>query len=647
MSDTTRHQPDRSDIERVQRLVGPNYRLDWIVGRGGMSTVWLAHRTGGGPGDTVAVKVLKPEYTDNAEFRERFRNEAVASAKLDSPNVVRTYDYREVRDAGMTFCFIIMEFVQGESLADVLAREKQLSEQLTVDILTQATVGLQAIHAAGMVHRDIKPGNLLITPDGTVKVADFGIAKAAEAVPLTRTGMVVGTAQYVSPEQAQGRKVGAPSDIYSLGVVGFEMLTGHRPFRGDSTVSVAIAHINEPVPDLPNTISPQVRELIAVSLRKDPRTRYANGAELFDAIQAVRAGHHPPTPALVARGHVAPPPMPMGPITEHLPTQSIAAVTQPRDVGAPSVQGPATRGGSPVPGSLGGRASHQRPGQAGQTGQGGQAGGVGNGNHPQNGYPNGAYPNGGAHPQAPDGPARQRAAQRAAHRGQQPPASRANPAQQWPSRNRSSAARRGLIALVVLCLIIIAAIAAWWVMGVNRSNERDRTGQLISVTTVTDQRKPSEESPTDEPEDPQSDADGAQRNRGHGRDRTERSRTTVRTTTTVTHTPPRPRPAPGGAPESGGGATKPDNHGGDGGNTGGGAGAGTGSGSDSGSDSGAGDAGASSGGNGDGSDAGGDNGGGTQGGGAAGGVTTTTKQSSVRTSKTSDSSGARPSALAG
>lgn len=296
-------EPDRSDIERIQRLVGPRYQLQRVIGRGGMSTVWLASSTE--DDQLVAIKVLKPEYTDNAEFRERFHNEATASSMINSPNVVRTYTYREVRDAGMTFCFIIMEYVRGESLADVLARERQLPESRAVDVLAQAALGLAAIHAAGMVHRDIKPGNLLITPDGTVKVADFGIAKAAEAVPITRTGMVVGTAQYVSPEQAQGIKVTPATDIYSLGVVGYEMLTGQRPFTGESTVSIAIAHINEPPPALPLSISRGTRELIATALRKDPKARYANGNELAHAVSAVQAGQMPPAPAAIAAGGVA------------------------------------------------------------------------------------------------------------------------------------------------------------------------------------------------------------------------------------------------------------------------------------------------------------------------------------------------------
>lgn len=290
-------QPDRTDIERTQHMLGDRYELSWIIGRGGMSTVWLAwdkelERD-------VAIKILKPEYTDNAEFRTRFRNEAEAAQQLRSPNVVSTYDYGEVHDHGAKFSFIVMEYVRGESLADVLSREKTLPEFLALDVLSQAARGLDAIHSAGMVHRDIKPGNLLITSDGVVKVTDFGIAKAAEAVPLTRTGMVVGTAQYVSPEQAQGLNVGPASDVYSLGVVGYEMLAGQRPFIAESTVSVAIKHISEDPQPLPDTITPQARELVAICLRKTPAHRYSDGQELAAATLIVAQGKQPPQPHLM------------------------------------------------------------------------------------------------------------------------------------------------------------------------------------------------------------------------------------------------------------------------------------------------------------------------------------------------------------
>lgn len=305
------HQPDRTDIEYTQRLLGERYQLSWIVGRGGMSTVWLARDTVAQR--DVAIKILKPEYTESPEFRERFRNEAEAAEHFDSPNVVATYDYGEVspngsqptQDTRAVFCYIVMEYVRGESLADVLRRERQLPEPLALDLIRQTAMGLAAIHATGTVHRDIKPANLLLTADGTVKITDFGIAKAAQAVPLTQTGMVVGTAQYVSPEQAQGREVTAASDVYSLGVVAYEVLAGHRPFRGDSSVSVAIKHISEQPEPLPEELSAPLRELVNTCLRKSPQARYADGQELAKAAAAVLSGAPAPRPAAVSTADAA------------------------------------------------------------------------------------------------------------------------------------------------------------------------------------------------------------------------------------------------------------------------------------------------------------------------------------------------------
>ena len=163
-------------------------------------------------------------------------------------------------------------------------------------MLEQAAHGLAVIHRMGLVHRDIKPGNLMLTQHGQVKITDFGIAKAAAAVPLTRTGMVVGTAQYVSPEQAQGMKVTAASDVYSLGVVGYELLSGKRPFNGDSSVSVALAHVSAEPPALPISVSAPARELIEIALRKDPGQRFRDGNEFQLAISQVRQGLRPAQP---------------------------------------------------------------------------------------------------------------------------------------------------------------------------------------------------------------------------------------------------------------------------------------------------------------------------------------------------------------
>ena len=281
--------------EDLQRLVGDGYQLQWIIGHGGMSTVWLADDLANER--EVAIKVLRPEYSSNAEFLARFRNEALSAQGINSDNVVATYDYREAdTGAGFTVCFIILEYIRGESLADLIAREGQLDEAMALDVLEQAAHGLAVIHRMGLVHRDIKPGNLMITQNGQVKITDFGIAKAAAAVPLTRTGMVVGTAQYVSPEQAQGIKVTAASDVYSLGVVGYELLSGKRPFTGDSSVSVALAHVSAEPPALPISVSAPARELIEIALRKDPGQRFHDGNEFQLAISQVRQGMRPAQP---------------------------------------------------------------------------------------------------------------------------------------------------------------------------------------------------------------------------------------------------------------------------------------------------------------------------------------------------------------
>ncbi|WJY96487.1 serine/threonine-protein kinase [Corynebacterium fournieri] len=281
--------------EDLQQLVGEGYQLQWIIGHGGMSTVWLADDLNNER--EVAIKVLRPEFSSNAEFLARFRNEALSAQGINSDNVVATYDYQEVdTQAGFTVCYIIMEYIRGESLADLIAREGQLDEQLALDVLEQAAHGLAVIHRMGLVHRDIKPGNLMITQNGQVKITDFGIAKAAAAVPLTRTGMVVGTAQYVSPEQAQGMKVTAASDVYSLGVVGYEMLSGKRPFTGDSSVSVALAHVSAEPPALPISVTAPARELIEIALRKDPGQRFRDGNEFQLAISQVRQGLRPAQP---------------------------------------------------------------------------------------------------------------------------------------------------------------------------------------------------------------------------------------------------------------------------------------------------------------------------------------------------------------
>ncbi|MDG3017168.1 serine/threonine-protein kinase [Speluncibacter jeojiensis] len=275
--------------------IAGRYRLLRLVATGGMGQVWEAidQRLD----RRVAVKVLKAELSDNPEFLERFRIEARTTASLNHPGIAGVYDYGETTDpAGAQLAYLVMEFVDGEPLSAVLRRMGVIPLQHALDMLEQTGRALQVAHRAGLVHRDVKPGNILITPTGQVKITDFGIAKAIDAAPVTRTGMVMGTAQYIAPEQALGQDATAASDVYALGVVGYEALSGQRPFQGDGTLTVAMKHIQEPPRPLPSTLPPNVRELIEIALAKDPAARYANGGAFADAVAAVRAGRRPPRP---------------------------------------------------------------------------------------------------------------------------------------------------------------------------------------------------------------------------------------------------------------------------------------------------------------------------------------------------------------
>ncbi|KSU56533.1 MULTISPECIES: protein kinase domain-containing protein [unclassified Gordonia (in: high G+C Gram-positive bacteria)] len=280
--------------------IGDRYRLIRLIATGGMGQVWEALDTR--LNRRVAVKVLKAEYTSDPEFIARFRAEAQTTAKLNNPGIANVFDYGETPDynGGDPLAYLVMELVDGEPLNSVISRLGRLSLTNTLDMLEQTGRALQAAHSQGLVHRDVKPGNILITPVGQVKITDFGIAKAVDSAPVTKTGMVMGTAQYISPEQATGDEATAASDVYSLGVVGYEALTGRRPFLGDGAITVAMKHIREAPPPLPTNLPSGVRELIEITMAKDPRQRYANGGEFADAVAAVRAGRRPPRPGAIA-----------------------------------------------------------------------------------------------------------------------------------------------------------------------------------------------------------------------------------------------------------------------------------------------------------------------------------------------------------
>ncbi|WP_394553755.1 protein kinase [Agromyces sp. MMS24-JH15] len=263
---------------------GGRYELQSRIAIGGMGEVWQA--TDLVIGRQVAIKILKDEYLGDPGFLERFRAEARHAALVNHEGIANVFDYGEEEGSA----YLVMELVPGEALSTILEREHILSTDKVLDIVAQTAAALQAAHQAGLVHRDIKPGNLLITPDGRVKITDFGIARIADQVPLTATGQVMGTVQYLSPEQASGHPASPTTDIYSLGIVAYECLAGRRPFTGESQVAIAMAQINETPPDLPATVSEPVRNLVYACIAKNPADRPQSAAHLARAASALRRG---------------------------------------------------------------------------------------------------------------------------------------------------------------------------------------------------------------------------------------------------------------------------------------------------------------------------------------------------------------------
>ena len=265
----------------VGQLYGDRYRLQLRIAIGGMGEVWQAE-------DElilrqVAIKILKEEYMGDPMFLERFRTEAKSAALVEHEGIANIFDYGE--DAGSAY--LVMELVPGESLSRLLEREKKLSEEKVLDIIAQTSRALGAAHSRGLVHRDIKPGNLLITPEGKVKITDFGIARVGDQVPLTKTGQVMGTVQYLAPEQATGKSSTPATDLYSLGVVAYEALAGKRPFTGENQMAIAMAHINEMPPALPETIDPRVQNLVLSCLAKKPSQRPESATSLAIRAEAL------------------------------------------------------------------------------------------------------------------------------------------------------------------------------------------------------------------------------------------------------------------------------------------------------------------------------------------------------------------------
>jgi serine/threonine protein kinase/beta-lactam-binding protein with PASTA domain len=268
------------------RLLNNRYALDQKVGEGGMARVYRGRDAR--LNRTVAVKVLHPQYADDPGFLRRFQHEAQAAANLSHPAIVDVYDVGQDGDTH----YIVMEYVDGRDLKSLINREAPLDIDRALGIAEAVANGLEAAHRLGLIHRDIKPQNIMVSVDGQVRITDFGIAKSHLSTALTETGVTFGTADYIAPEQAQGQPASPPSDIYALGVVLYEMLTGRLPFGGDNPVGVAMQHVSAPPPPLRRfniAVSPQLEALVLRAMAKDPRERPQSAAEFAGLLHSYRS----------------------------------------------------------------------------------------------------------------------------------------------------------------------------------------------------------------------------------------------------------------------------------------------------------------------------------------------------------------------
>ncbi len=271
----------------LEHVFNGRYRVDDRLGTGGMAIVYrgtdlLLRRR-------VAIKVLRDQFALDDDFVKRFEYEAQAAARLSHPNVVNVYDFGREENC----YFIVMELVEGETLAAIMADGKQIPESVAIDYATQIAAGLAFAHRQELLHRDVKPANILVTHDDVVKLGDFGIARAVaeNAIGVTQPGMVMGSVAYISPEQAQGKELDQRSDLYSLGVVLYQMVAGRLPFTGDSPVAVALKHVTEPPPRVDPValrISPALASIVEKLLQKQPQERFASAAELGRALREAR-----------------------------------------------------------------------------------------------------------------------------------------------------------------------------------------------------------------------------------------------------------------------------------------------------------------------------------------------------------------------
>jgi eukaryotic-like serine/threonine-protein kinase len=259
-------------------LLGGRYLLETFIASGGMGDVWQARDEV--LGRIVAVKIMRPDSSSETVFAQRFHEEALLTAGLSHHNIATLFDYGTHED----IAYLVMEFVEGVPLSAAVRDQGAFDPAGVRSIIGQMALALHAAHDAGVVHRDVKPANVLLTDDGVVKLTDFGIARATTSTGLTKTGEMLGTPHYLSPEQALGRSATAASDLYALGVVAHELLTGRRPFDLDTPVATALAHITEPMPTLPAAVPTDLLEVITRCLAKDPKDRPASAREIAVAL---------------------------------------------------------------------------------------------------------------------------------------------------------------------------------------------------------------------------------------------------------------------------------------------------------------------------------------------------------------------------
>jgi serine/threonine-protein kinase len=256
------------------QLIHRRYRLDQRLAQGGMGEVWKAYDLE--LGRDVAIKALRGDLAVDRNRLQRLRSEAHNSANLAHPNIAALFEYYENDGIG----FLVMEFVDSKSLAQIYKEEGTLSPSRLLPILIQTARGLYVAHSHGVIHRDVKPANIMVSDSGEVKITDFGVSYSTNQAQITQDGMVVGTAQYISPEQAQGEQATACSDIYSLGIVAYEGIAGHRPFTGATAVDIAAAQVNDPVPPLPDSTEPELARFVMSMLEKEPSKRPQNALEV-------------------------------------------------------------------------------------------------------------------------------------------------------------------------------------------------------------------------------------------------------------------------------------------------------------------------------------------------------------------------------